>query len=637
MKTGISIRDEILNSLSIKKPDLQRLREGDFDLSTKHIQSWIGSLPMGDSAELMRTCYRVLNFVNHYDYPVVQRHEFLEALHDKIIPAMASMQHLLAVEGYPVNERSYRVALLLNRMYSQLIIGYRILIHSSKAECWQSRLIKRRMLAKFYFRIFEYLGESACVFRLLQMPYPQDLWLYTYHVYNKSIEFKCLSYEFKDTLFTKAISVEQLFTRILFFSLLSPGSFRRDLLKSIHELLLDWGGSIKLEKEPNPLSSVKAIPLRFESGRPPTAMNDEENRQYKGQTIYLNVNSLFNNIERYATGNTTGIARINEKLKLPLDTLFMIKNQLEALTGIREERKEGTSKYLITIGFLAIHQAIKGDWRDKKRRAEIATKNEIIQEQKMREKELEEEVEQACATSVPGLEHTRSELDVWSMSFQGDLKVQKAALEEAKQKLHWSDHSHDVSIDPLRAREVNVSDGGFCISLSEPKSQRFRVGELLGVLKQGEGGWRLGEVRWLRNSNDGKWILGIKQIGVKCVPLHLVVQSGSTEWSKPINSILALEDDGGVLMYVPHFPGLNKKSIAIYFDGDLLPIELGNRIRSNTAFEAYRFISVSDLYENVSQTFDILASVLRSAEPAFESYDGVWVNTQHSLNKSFGT
>ena len=540
---------------------------------------------MGDKNELMRRIYRVLYEVNRHHQSPREHFQFLESLRAPLLPILSELRRQIAIEGYPADPKSYRLAVKANRMFSEMIVGYRQVLKADKSEGWVGRALRRAFLVTIYYRLFEYYGAIACNFRLLQTPYPKEMWARIHHLYKKARRYRCTRHPIADPELDIKTNIEQAYKRILLMALLSPGDFRRDLLDSVHILTANWSRHIELKERSHARHAMYTVPLLLQRDAPPKAMTAEEreSKRHRGKTLHLNIKTLVKNIDRMLNNNKGEFVQFNDELRIPVDVLRVLKERLLSLNAPRETRVPGDERYTVTVGFLAIHAGIAGDWRDNTRREELAR----IQAKR-------EQLGSAAHDRPPKPTSTaNSQRDIWDMIY---VTESPPLPHETVQKNDWVENAQELALAPLDGSEVNFSLGGCCLSLPTPAAQRFRVGELVGLNPAGSMEWRIGVLRWLHYNDDERWYVGVKHLASQCVPVHLVVRSDHG-LSKPVNCLIGRDPKQGLLMYVPYLPGLNGKKLGIVRGQHTCPIELGARVSFSPLFEAYKFLAVSALVE----------------------------------------
>lgn len=95
--------------------------------------------------------------------------------------------------------------------------------------------------------------------------------------------------------------------------------------------------------------------------------------------------------------------------------------------------------------------------------------------------------------------------------------------------IHYGAPSNDPPPVVVRCKTVNDSMGGLALEKNSAVGVQVRVGEVAGV-RQGNGAWGVGIVRWFRVPRPGEIFFGVQLLAPRALAIHLRRKDNGRQW-----------------------------------------------------------------------------------------------------------
>ena len=228
-------------------PELSTPSEDTFDTCPKKINAWLKELPMGDTGECARRIYHALKEINRLDISGKQRWRVLELLTPHILDITASLARHYTNQILPIAEKDQKVATICMELYSELAIGYKILID----QVWIKNLnfLNTKSTAGMIHRAMYYLYQILLTAYEIYTDPPSNTWMHIHQLYLYA-EDNQLTHIVPRDIDAKGpiprISIGNIYIQIILLGLLSPFRLRQTDTKKVVKALKEWSKHCKI-------------------------------------------------------------------------------------------------------------------------------------------------------------------------------------------------------------------------------------------------------------------------------------------------------------------------------------------------------------------------------------------------------
>ena len=196
---------------------------------------------MGDSGECAKRVYHALKEINRLDIPGRQRWQVLQMLTPLIIDITASLARHYTNQNLPIAEKDQKIASLCMELYSELAIGYKILID----QIWikNLNLLNIKTITGMIYRALYYLYQILLTAYEIYTDPPSNTWMHIHQLYLYA-EDNQLTHIVPRDIDSKGpiprLSIGEIYIHIILLGLLSPFRLRQTDTKKVVKALKDW-------------------------------------------------------------------------------------------------------------------------------------------------------------------------------------------------------------------------------------------------------------------------------------------------------------------------------------------------------------------------------------------------------------
>jgi hypothetical protein len=228
-------------------PELAAPNPDAFDTRPKKMAAWLQQLPLGDTGECARRIYHALREINRLDIPGKDRWRILELLTPRILDITASLARHYTNQMLPIPEKDQKVASLCIELYSELALGYKILID----QMWVKPLnfLNTKAMAGMVYRAMYYLYQVLLTAYEIYIDPPRNTWIHIHQLYLYAEDNKLTRIVPRDINPKGPVpraSVADMYVQIVLLGLLSPFRLRQTDTKKAVKALKDWSKHCKI-------------------------------------------------------------------------------------------------------------------------------------------------------------------------------------------------------------------------------------------------------------------------------------------------------------------------------------------------------------------------------------------------------
>ncbi len=525
-----------------------------FDTRPASVDKWLEDLPLASVGETARQVYSALRNVNlQDDLPVKNLFHFLECVSQPLNQILPELHKHYAGKPLPLTEKRRKIASLYGQLLLQSIEGYQRVISSSIELVlfgW------KKVVTTAVHRILFYQSLMLCNYRLLYLPFPRGTWQQLYWLYQLIEKYELLDSKVA-SLSRPGVktTLENEYKKLLLISLLSPNLFR---LTELHTVLNDmdrWPTFTSLSHQ-RPENSTHVYAYLGDTDISPGLMADNQVLSaHNLQMQYFDVAPLIDHIKTqlaHTAADTTKRAFWHEEAT-DRRTLLLLLNTW-GRPPIRDgERRPMAGQAELAIGMSAIHYLL-AEGRNKIQPVTTTTNNSQSSSRFSFDTAAGKRTPNSLDTATFHTDRDGTH-DVWETAF----------FEPDAPPPSWTESISLKAYSYLEVRVLNVSKGGFCISIPQESIQNLQTGELIS-LRGKNGQWLLGEIRWMICPVTGPIRAGVKRLCNRVDQAQLHLDTGQSQ-TQPIRALVG-EQERGLTLFMPSLPtNLEGRSLSMEYNG----------------------------------------------------------------------
>ncbi len=200
--------------------------------SIKDLDRWIvrnENLKDGERAHLY---FQLLVEVNELDLPVHERLKFLEILHEPVLILTDKLSRKCEGSGLPLASEKSKFVEAVNTFWSEMTIGYKIIIDDlSESSFFTSFIIQKDLACALYYVLFYLNGQLYSNYRLYS-GCSENVWRDIHQVF-RFADKRNLTHKTSKNSLSPEQSIADLYKKILLFSLANPYHLSSSEMKSL--------------------------------------------------------------------------------------------------------------------------------------------------------------------------------------------------------------------------------------------------------------------------------------------------------------------------------------------------------------------------------------------------------------------
>jgi hypothetical protein len=508
-------------------PQLHRPDKSAFDTRAKHVDAWLGELPLGDTGECGRLIFNTLKEVNTLDISKKERLYLLRALTDPSLNILRVLKRHYVEHTLPLSAKNKSIAELSIALTAEIAVGYKIIIEQS----WTSNvtILSRRSLAESIHLAIFYLSQMLLTAYQIYIEHPVNTWMHIHQLFLFAEENNLHRLIIKHRQLDDAIpscSIRDLYKRIVLLGLISPYRLRQKIMEQLYDSLQEWSRYCRILPPEQYEEDKHQFKIRLNSDQTPGffAEADTTNRVH---TRVIDTNAL--------------VHMLSEKIMRPsaIDGINLIDGLTEELLRLVVLTWSGRSKRVfsrnranntltITLGLSASHQLISELLRINPELqlsgfCESATRAvfdpDISEEQLslLTQPEMDVPAEFDRPLVLSSLTAKEMTADVWdpdkgskAIGYDYNLRLWYEQKEKERNK-------EAFVAEPYNCSNINESAGGYCLvgqMESADSTAKVQIGEIVGIrdtINSDGNSVEVGVVRRIKNA-DNSLEIGVQKL-----------------------------------------------------------------------------------------------------------------------------
>lgn len=491
--------------------------KGAFPNHPRKIKKWLAQLPRASMGDMTRQIYNALVDLNRQDMAPKYRIEDLELFREPIALILEHLHKHFINRSLPLPEKSLKIVNLNQALLREIANGYKIMIF--EAANGIAKLDEKNQVLSAYRAI---ATSAELILRASQIyaDVPRGTWWDIHHIYaymvNKGWHRKIVK---APDLNGNKYTVEDIYRKILLFSLSRPHALRHSETERVYNKLNEWNRLVTLGSLPNPEDVARCFSVQLNKDSPPHCVNTED---HQNDTSFVAIDTalLIHEIREQGSVNNADYNTVNINDNLTHETLRTLSMSWGLCAKRRFSRADKAGDIAASVGLHSIYEAIYEELNPV-----IETKPATVQEYFSLES-IENDLTYDKADNYdptlithPNFNASMSNLpNTWDMVASGNVLTETFIGElKAKEKKAYQLHKTE---EDLFWEVINISAGGYCLRWNSETTSKAQVGELIGIREKEPDEsylWRAGVIRWMQYTQGKGLEIGVQVLSPKVI------------------------------------------------------------------------------------------------------------------------
>ncbi len=510
--------------------------EFEVNLRPRGVAQWLSGLPLSNGHQAGAQLHQVLHRGNRSALEPEIRHQALELIRPAVQKVTDALKNEYIGAAFPLTERGAGIAALIQRLLTELAVGYKIVIVDRLAlqtgPAAGAHAVVRDgldpVLLDALYRATTLLSRVLVESYLVYAPEPREVWseLHALYRYAENQLLHVLPVpQGSPGPGTEEITLADAYKQIVLLALGNPYQLMQGEADVVYYAMAEWAQQVKLARLGPSTGVAGKFIIDLLSDSPPRYQTSDRQEERPAEARVVDVSLLLETLSTRieAHDRTKGrFAKRPPRLaeRMELDMYARLKRSWGARFDRLSARSPGPAGVSMVAGLSACHVFIgeqrrftpeqdeielrkRGDsLAGKSLQFTLAPEDEEPWTQQEREARLKAGIDRPRTSEFDT--DNDDEKDIWIKVY-----ATPATLES-------SDQRHPVRSEPHYVvsewQQRNESLGGMCVYCVADCRTRVRVGELVGYRRDPAGeqdSWHIGVIRWLRSWDDTSVELGI--------------------------------------------------------------------------------------------------------------------------------
>lgn len=519
-----------MRSLGLHIPNLSPPPPHSLLLDPKETEYWFRNLPMANIGETARRVFGTLVEFNRHEAPGVVRAKSVEYFRQPIDYLAEALRKRYMDAGFPLNDRTRRVAQLARELYNELATAYKIIIEQMLAS--DAQQFDQKLLVISLQRALYYLIEVMVHTNLVYQTWPPELWqeinaIYAYARQNRVHRVAVRTGAGRDK--KHSLSIEELYIVAQLFAASTPLRLRPRQALALATALPAWTPLVVIDNEFEEGGNYGVFVVNMRDQAP--AVHRTLGNATRGRNdLILDARRLLKKLRSDFEQAPWEVRSDRPAAEAQLTKPLL--RQLYLAWGNPPDRRHVRTSLHFQLHALASFNAIY-DTLDHPVAAEVPARRDDFLTRRMGHR---------SGTVNSPFTTTGSELPLRLLDDGYEQAGSSMLLDNpdlftpspTSKREVWDENSSQLLLaGPPQANEfhtLNESAEGYCLAWSGSAAPKIRVGELIGIENQGHSkrpSYALAVVRWLRQDKADELTAGVQIISPNCQTGEISPLSGS--------------------------------------------------------------------------------------------------------------
>lgn len=473
-------------------PARKRPGPDSFPADPRRASAWVATLPRANPVATTEMLEKALSSLRESSLEGGQRLAVLEVLRPMLRDVMSGMHRQCQGSAIPLPLPKARVFDRLQRLESELALGYRLALVEYCAPAGSVPFLRGGNVALALQRAV--LHTARCLdhaYFIYRQP-PSGVWLQLHRLFGFALAVKLQDKAVAEPALGRPLSAGAIYAHALLLAVSNPYRFsQRDQLQ-LAELGPELGRFLDIASQRSNPDQL-AVPLGVDRGPGYLASEREEDEEAR---LWLDVAPLRARIEQWLSEGVDGSVRFKRSdgrmQEVPADLLCRLRDGWGRRQARQTQRLAARHRLDTAIGLSGLHFHLAG----------LVDFDTFLRQ-----------------------------------AGQGE----EANAESRQQRAVWAHAAVDAGRIPLQSAEVvDQSLGGYQLRWPAEEAVKARVDELIGLSVAADGEerqWLLGVIRWLRYDAEGAVDAGIQLLSRRVRPVALRLVEAEDEARSPLRGI----------------------------------------------------------------------------------------------------
>ncbi|MGY0220126.1 hypothetical protein ACWJJH_22540 [Endozoicomonadaceae bacterium StTr2] len=532
----------------------------------KAVAAWAKALPKANLGEMAKQVFQALKELNQITIPAAKRVELLEQIRPATHYVVKQMRQQVLKLSINLNQQQTRAAALMQALYAQLIIGYKLAI---------SELVSTPKAPQLGLALHRALSDASHQLLLscrLYRPAPKGHWLELHTLYQIASASKLTKQAVEDPeqRYVAKPEIQHCYIRALLLHACSPYQLRPRQVRYLFEALEHWSTAATIESDAS--QSVFSVPIAIDHAPEYASLNLHPDTP----AIGLETTQLAKLLDE------AGKDKDAAKLPVPDNINDLILNHvclmLEGNHHRQHKRQIMNGSIDVIDGMSAVHFHL-ADSTDFDHFV-IADTQDNKQQEKTEFKEQSN--------------------DAWANVHDADSVEKNLPGSEQPLQFTGTSAAQSKSCDyPVHSASIiNISPSGYCLSWAGDVPSHIQNGEVIGVREDANDNWNLAIIRWIKVESEQQTLTGIELMAPNVRPAAAAMlhkHQDSTQYMRcfvlPESPALALPAS----LILPTLPFRSGCKLLLQDQQQITKAQLSQCMLSTASFNRFEFKTLGQI------------------------------------------
>jgi hypothetical protein len=579
----------------------------------KKLREWVAALPMINVGETSRQVFQTLQEIGRLNTDAAARLELLEILRPTVhVLGTALAKHYLN-QSVMLPDRATKVATLAQAMQSHLATGYKLVTLATleKLDNQKRDVEAVKLAAQAIHRAISELTGNLLRSTQLYLNTPPRLWLELHTLYLAAVEQQIATsvrINDSDHRHTDKSTIEDAYKRALLLATCKPNKLRQGEIAQVYELGEVWAPLVSL-KEFSSTSELFVFDLSRDA--PPTYRNLAQATE-AAHVRAIDPAQLVKHLTELRQAAQGGSPKGHGEAALSLSLLQHLILAWSELSERSFSRATHDGTLQASVGLTATHYFMSGNQDfDIMMRGEQGLFKMVV------------DSDNPFMKAKPITLHRPDEnsgKDVWSLAF-GNTDTE-ARERELALKVHGTEGTAP-RYEAHTCQIVNISPGGYCIEWAGEVPASVRAGEIMGLHEEGQPGWSIGVIRWVKQLPAHGAQLGIEVLAPKAKPCGARVIKKTGDATEYMRTLLLPElkaINRPATLITPALTFRSGYKLVLNLDGEEIKAHLTEQVSATPSFCQFEFQLMRRPQENEEEAEQA------GNTPIDDDFDSIWAS-----------
>ena len=539
----------VANAVAVDKlaPQQQDFRKWLRTATPKSLGEWVAALPRSNLSAMAQSLGHALKALDELDIPPMQKFALLDVLRAGAYQAVEGMTSGFMGSASGFSEEFKNIINQAMLLQGQLASSYTNVAISARL-LGQSQLF---IMGSALHRAMMDQYSMLAFYLQLSLPVPQQLWRQLHRLYKVAEDGQLLAHVMGDNVFAneQMLTIKQIYMAALLLGAARCHQLHAEDVATTAKALKKWALQVEVAKQPEQVRDWQ-LAVDLDSGTC-AYFETMETLGGSGNWRYLHTRKLVTFLARQG----------GQAVKLGERSITLQDELLKHLAAAWSEyierdntRHERDDSVMSSVGFAALHYYLTGAMDVEQFIGELRP-------------EKHAQPRKLVMGDVPE-----------SFNFRAYLPADINNAEILRHPCH-------------EVRVINESTGGYCLEWPLEAQEHLLIGEILGIKESYAPYWKVGEIVWLKKTEDNLVRAGVRLLSQEAIPVVARVPQTMGQRGDKLPSLLLPRDrEIGAEKTTFLAPNVNLKmgeQLKVVQEGNEQAIQLLEPVKETVAYSQF--------------------------------------------------